>query len=127
VLGTYGRLLGMLDVHMVARGTYDFQFFSDSFAGTSIAENLITLEGSWGGLTISKMPFQMILRAVTNTISFSLPVGGSDTIVQQTIDVQTARAVSLPPSPSVEHDLEIGFGTGIASVTIGDGRRCGRI
>jgi len=80
------------------------------------------LEGSGGRLTISKMPFQTILRAVVNTISLSLLVGGSATVVQQTIDVQTARAVSLPPSPSAEPDLEIGFGVGIASVTIAEGR-----
>ena len=85
-------------------------------------KKLIVLEGRWGRLTISKMPFQTILRVVTNTISLPFPVVRTTPVVQQTIDVQTARAVSLPPSPTAEHDLEIGFGTGIAYVTVGDGR-----
>ncbi len=91
-------------------------------AWTDVAKKLTNSEGGWERLTISKMPFQTILRAVTNTISLPFLVVRTTAVVQQTIDVQTARAVSLPPSPSAEHDLEIGFGTGIAYVTVGDGR-----
>lgn len=83
-------------------------------------KKLTKSEGGWGRLTISKMPFQTILRAVTNTISLPLIVVRATAVVQQTIDVQTARAVSMPPSPCAEHDLEIGFGTGIAYVTVGE-------
>ncbi len=68
------------------------------------------------------MPFQTILRAVSNTIMLPLLVVRTTAVAQQTIDVQTARAVSLPPSPSAEHDLEIGFGTGITSVTVAEVR-----
>ncbi len=68
------------------------------------------------------MPFQTILRSIINTVALSLVTGGSGAIVQYTIDVQTARAVSMPPSPVAEHDLEVGFGTGIASVPVGNGQ-----
>ena len=85
-----------------------------------MAKKLTNSEGYCGVSTISKMPFQTILRAVANTISLPLLVVRSTTVVQQTIDVQTARAVSLPPSPSADHDLEIGFGTGITYVTVGE-------
>jgi hypothetical protein len=66
------------------------------------------------------MPFQTILRAVTNTISLPLIVVRTTAVIHQTMDVQTARAVSMPPSPCAEHDLEIGFGTGITYVTVGE-------
>ncbi len=70
----------------------------------------------------SKMSFQTIVRTVINTVALSLVTSSSGAILQYTIDVQTARAVSMPPSPVADHDLEIGFGTGIVSVPVGNGR-----
>jgi hypothetical protein len=69
----------------------------------------------------SKMSFQTIVRTVVNTVALSLVTSSSGAIMQYTIDVQTARAVSMPPSPVAEHDLEVGFGTGTVSVPVAEG------
>ncbi len=66
---------------------------------------------------LQEMPFQDILRTVVNTLSLALVISGSSgsgsgtmsAHTQSAIDTQTARAVSLPPSPVGERDLEIGF------------------